>query len=122
MKEFDIDKIGKGMPYDAPSEEFFDNFEAKLFDKIESTESEKTRIIKLFVPISSIAAALVVGFFVFTNVKSTSDSTTDMYAMNDSAENYLESYIESLSDDELATLLTQTSTQDDFYSSLPTNE
>ncbi len=121
MKEFDIDKIGKKMPYSAPSEEFFDNFESELFKKITPSKREKSMVLRLFIPICSAAAALFVGLFLFADVDSKESLHMDQYAMNGTLEECMDSYFASLSDDELASLLVETSSQDDFYASLPSN-
>ncbi len=126
MKKFDIENIGKKMPYEAPSERFFESFKSDLMDRVAVEQPRKRRLIppvvRLFTPIITVAASLLIGLFVFekSDFRSTSESMN--YLVSDNLDASLDSYFGSLSDDELAYLLDNTSSQDDFYLTLPENE
>ncbi|MFI3283133.1 MAG: hypothetical protein SNG10_06425 [Rikenellaceae bacterium] len=133
MKEFDVDKIGKRMPYKAPSEEFFANFQLEMLEKaehedrkivkeLESKKIIKTPMLRLLVPLAAAAASLMIGLFVVENVDYKSSSKDMGYLVSDNLDASMDAYFSSISDDELAYLLSNTSSQDDFYLTLPTNE
>ncbi|MFI3292486.1 MAG: hypothetical protein SNI70_03085 [Rikenellaceae bacterium] len=140
MKKFDLENIGKKMPYKAPSEEFFANFQSDMMARIASEEEAKKRVItsekssteqprmgakrsmmRLFVPLAAAAASLTIGLFVVDKVDYTSPTKDMGYLVTDNLDATMDSYFDSLSDDQLAYLLDNTSSQDDFYSTLPEN-
>ncbi len=127
MKKFDItDKIGKKMPYKAPSEEFFANFKSEMMERVAQKEEKKslgrTMSLKLIIPILTAAASLMIGLFVVDKIDYNPQRDDMSYLVSDNLDASIDSYFNSLSDDELAYLLDNTSSQDDFYSTLPINE
>ncbi|MFR9552705.1 MAG: hypothetical protein SNH35_00475 [Rikenellaceae bacterium] len=126
MKKFDIaDKIGKKMPYKAPSEEFFATFKSEMMERVAQEEKKtagRTMSLRLFIPMFAAAASLLIGLFVVDKIEFNPSRDDMSYLVSDNLDASIDSYFNSLSDDELAYLLDNTSSQDDFYSTLPTNE
>lgn len=81
----------------------------------------KRSMMRLFVPLAAAAASLTIGLFVVDKVDYTSPTKDMGYLVTDNLDATMDSYFDSLSDDQLAYLLDNTSSQDDFYSTLPEN-
>ncbi len=126
MKKFDtVDKIGRKMPYKAPSEEFFASFKSEMMERVSKTEEikrGKTISLRVFVPMFAAAASLLIGLFVVDKIDYKSQHEDMNCLVSDNLDASIDSYFNNLSDDELAYLLNNTSSQDDFYLTLPTNE
>ncbi|MFR9603163.1 MAG: hypothetical protein SNG02_04745 [Rikenellaceae bacterium] len=131
MRNFDLEKIGKKMPYEAPSEKFFENFKSDVLERVEREKSVPqpttkkftlATTMRLFVPLVTAAASLLIGLFVFDRMDYSSSAEDMSYLISDNLDASLDSYFNSLSDDDLAYLLDNTSSQDDFYLTLPENE
>ncbi|MFI3285506.1 MAG: hypothetical protein R3Y08_02525 [Rikenellaceae bacterium] len=121
MKEFDIDKIGKGMPYKAPNKEFFDNFTDKLLAKVEQKPKRMSISFTMLAPFVAIAAAVVVILTISLDLGSNL-ATENGYYISENLDESLDSYFASLSDEQLAALVSNsTGCQDDFYDNLPNN-
>ncbi len=127
MKKFDLENIGKKMPYNAPSEEFFANFQSDMMARVASEETSRKKtqsrgaMMRLFVPLAAAAASLAIGLFVVDKVDYISPVKDMGYYVSDNLDATMDSYFDNLSDDQLAYLLDNTSSQDDFYSTLPEN-
>ncbi len=118
-REFDIESIGKKMPYTPPREEFFDNFKEKMMERVSHQESPHRGVrMRLLAPIIAVAASLAVGLFIVDRVSHEPKSQF----VTESLDASIDSYFNSLSDDELAYLVDRSATQDNFYLTLPTNE
>ncbi len=130
MKNFDFEKIGKKMPYEAPSEKFFENFKSNILEQVEAENHKPqpvkraftTPALRLFVPLVTAAASLLIGLFAFDQIDYKSVSEDVNYLASDNLDASLDSYFDNLSDDDLAYLLDNTYSQDDFYLTLPENE
>ncbi len=113
MKSFDIDKIGKKMPYAAPSTDFFEDFTRDTMARIERETRSRRALRNALTAVSaivSIAAAVVL----YINV-SLPAGEEQMYKSYDKD---LDAYIANLSDDELSTLFYDMEIEGDFYSNL----
>ncbi len=126
MKKFDVaDRISKKMPYKAPSEEFFANFKKEMMERVEDEDKRangRKISFRLFIPMLAAAASLLIGLFVVDKVDYLSQREDASYLISDNLDASIDSYFNTLSDDELAQLLDNTSSQDDFYLTLPENE
>lgn len=103
MKDFDLEHIGKKMPYRVP-EGFFESFPSRMMQRI--TLHRRARRRRLCLGISTIAAAAVVTGFVFwggRNVDSLHPSDPHGDVMVSIAEN-MDAYVSRLSDEELTDL------------------
>ncbi len=120
MKEFDINKIGKEMPYKAPSSDFFENFTEELLLKVEQKPKPRLGLIRKLAPICGIAAAVAAVLTISLNTLN-NNSWESSYLISESLDDSLDSYFASLSDEELASLVAESSYHDDFYSTLPNN-
>ncbi|MFI3333597.1 MAG: hypothetical protein SNI51_01740 [Rikenellaceae bacterium] len=120
MKEFDINTIGKEMPYKAPNSDFFENFTEELLNKVEQKPKPRLRIISQIAPFCGIAAAVAVVLAISINLTS-NDKWSSNYIISENLDESLDSYFASLSDEELASLVAESSYHDDFYSTLPNN-
>ncbi len=119
MKEFDINTIGKGMPYKAPGEDFFENFTDELLSKVEQEPKVgRQPILMRLAPLCGIAAAVAVVLSVAFNLSLDKNNFSDSYLAGDSLDDYFDSYFASLSDEELASMVAESSYQDDFYLNL----
>ncbi len=118
-REFDIESIGKKMPYTPPPPQFFDNFKEQMMERVSQEEPARKGVkIRLLAPIIAVAASLAVGLFIVDRV---SHEPTPQF-VTDNLDASIDSYFNSLSDDELAYLVDRSATQDSFYLTLPTNE
>lgn len=122
MKDFDINSIGKKMPYAAPTNEFFEDFTHDLMKKIDESRPATKRISlrQIVLPIISAAALIVVGMMLTLRLQG-EDSVSQIEAMvaNNNVDESLDLYFESLSDDQVETLAYEASMQDDFFINLP---
>lgn len=118
MKEFDIDKIGRKMPYQAPPADFFDKFTEDMLSQVKPRPTRLTTLRRLAAPISAIAAAFIVGIFLLYN----NNSSEQEYIISDNLEESLSAYLDNLSDSELDYLAMEIYSQEDFYANLPENQ
>ena len=83
MKEFNIDKLEKKMPYQIP-ENFFEEMQQNVLNEIERKPIKKTKVFRLnYTVITSIAAALalVFGFtFLWKTNQTQMDKPTEVVA------------------------------------------
>ncbi len=120
MKDFDLNKIGKEMPYKAPREEFFEEFTSELMAKIEEPQP---RTHKLFwrreelAPLIGLAAAIIVVITLSLNLSSSEPKGTE-YIISENIEESFDSFFGNLSDEELAYLAAESSYNEDFYNNL----
>ena len=122
-REFDIEKIGRKMPYTAPKEEFFENFKSRMMEEVSKDKPQPKRgYIRLLVPMIAVAASLMVGLFIVESVDHKTPREQSQQLLSESIDDSIDSYFNNLSDDELAYLVSSSSSQDDFYLTLPTNE
>lgn len=111
MKSFDIEKIGKKMPYSAPSAEFFESFTQYTMARIDRESRGRSLVRGAFISVASMAAS--VALMLTMNLPS--DSTNYSLASYDSD---LDAYVTNLSDDELSTLFYDMELEGEFYSNL----
>ncbi len=109
--DFKIESIGKGMPYAAPSAEFFDEFTAIMLHRVEQAQRARLILRRSIAGVLSAVAAIVVAL-VISMPKATS---ADSFASFDVA---LDAYVNNLSDDEISTILYSMEIDDTFYSTL----
>lgn len=119
MKEFDINKIGKEMPYKAPNADFFDNFTEEVLAKVES--KRRITLISRLAPMCGIAAAAAVILMVVFDVIPSRGIIDDGYMSSENIVESFDSYLTSLSDEEFDRLFAESACQDDFYLNLPYN-
>lgn len=132
MKKFDIDKIGRKMPYSAPPEEFFENFKTKMelmsSEEMAQQSSEcpkgARRVLysKRLISFVAAAATLLVGLFIAERIDYREERSKMQYAISESIDSSIDSYFDNLSDEELAYLVDSNYAQDDFFLTLPNNE
>lgn len=123
MKEFDIEDIGKKMPYKAPPEEFFVQFKERMAQQT-ATQSLRSRAnrFRLLIPMVAAAAMLLVGVFVFDHLDHRQATIDAGYYVSESVDQSIDDYFSNLSDEELSSLVAGASTNDDFYLTLLTEE
>ncbi|MFI3262690.1 MAG: hypothetical protein R3Y26_07255 [Rikenellaceae bacterium] len=124
MKDFDINKIGKKMPYAAPSDDFFEKFSADMLSKVEEQEKKRInlRFRKIISFTSAIAAMFIAGLMLTLTMKDeTSSFTNSDYLAYENVNASIDSYLCSLSDSEISNLFSEIAYEDDFYSNLPTD-
>ncbi|MFR9503032.1 MAG: hypothetical protein SNH73_01090 [Rikenellaceae bacterium] len=122
MKEFDLNKIGKEMPYSAPSQEFFEQFTSDLLEQVASIPEPKRKVAvfslrRSLMPIISIAAVIAVVVTLMLNMHNSTKVNYD-YIISDNIEESVASFLDNLSDEELEMLVAQNSYENDFYSNL----
>ncbi|MFI3259041.1 MAG: hypothetical protein R3Y16_02985 [Rikenellaceae bacterium] len=125
MKDFDIEKIGKKMPYSAPSTDYFEDFTKRTLERIENEKLRESalkeleteanspvRVIlrRVMISAAAVAAAILVGVTLFMPEASNT-------SINDFDTN-LDMYVEMLSDEELSTLFYEMEVEGEFYSNL----
>ncbi len=134
MKDFDITKIGKKMPYKAPSEDFFADFTQNIMERVEEIERververvEGTRRQRVFslprrlVSSLGIAAAVAIVATLSLNLLRSPQITDDLLLASDNIEASLDAYFASLSDEELSSIASSSSYNEEFYYNLPNN-
>ncbi|MFR9651017.1 MAG: hypothetical protein SNG35_03215 [Rikenellaceae bacterium] len=128
MKEFDIEDIGKKMPYNAPPEEFFVQFKERMVREVAEQEhsvngrSSKLVRLRLLIPMVAAAAMLLVGVFVFDRLDHRQAGIDAGFYISESVDQSIDDYFSNLSDEELSSLMAGASTNDDFYLTLLTDE
>lgn len=117
MKDFDLNKIGKQMPYQAPNKDFFVDFTDELITKIEQQKPKRFSLKSYFAPIVSIAAiaAIVLTFTFGLHEEAQMGSE---YIISDNLDESVDSFFANLSDEELTKLTTEIAYHDDFYYAL----
>lgn len=108
MKEFDIESIGKKMPYAAPKPQFFEQLPNEVMQRIESSK-RRTMVLRRVVSFAAAAVFMgVVATFTLTNIQHSSADSYDQ----------MDQYLGALSDDELSTLLAESESMNEFYTNL----
>ena len=121
--KIEIEKIGRKMPYAAPSEAFFEEFKRDMMDKVATESTQQRRLtVRAIISMVAIAASLLVGLFIVDRVEHTLSSPAEHNLVSESLDDSMDSYFNNLSDDELAYLVDRSSSQDIFYLTLPANE
>ncbi len=121
MKDFDINKIGKKMPYEAPDEKFFDNFTEELLSKVAPQPKKRFTLNRVLTPILGMAAAVAIILNVALRSETSAPAWNDTETLSQSVSESIDSYLSSLSDEELTYLALESSYSDDFFSILPNN-
>lgn len=111
MKSFDLESVGKKMPYEAPSAEFFENFNDATLARIERERGVGMRIRRMLISIPAVAAVAAIVLTVALRAESSVDIFND-FDMS------LDSYVENLSDDDLNSLLYDIELASEFYTNL----
>ncbi|MFI3281442.1 MAG: hypothetical protein R3Y44_05665 [Rikenellaceae bacterium] len=119
MKDFDINKIGKKMPYEAPDEKFFEEFTDDLLAKVAPQPKRQFWLGRKLTPVWGIAAAVAVVLSVTLNLGGDKSAWGNDYIISENLDESIDSFFDNLSDDELAYLLAENSYNDDFFSNLP---
>ncbi len=120
MKEFDLNKIGRQMPYDSPGDKFFEEFTEQMLARV-AQEQEPRKVFSLkrvLIPTLSVAAALAVILTVIFNVEKSSEWSTE-YIISENLDESIDSFFNSLSDEDLEYLALQSSYNEDFFANLP---
>ncbi len=122
MRDFDINKIGRKMPYQAPGDDFFEKFTDDLLAKVTEEQTPKMRfsLRRVLTPVVGIAAAIAVVLTVAIKSDSNDDFLRGEYIISENLDESIDSFLGSLSDEELAYLAVESSYQDDFFANLPT--
>ncbi|MFI3268208.1 MAG: hypothetical protein R3Y51_05775 [Rikenellaceae bacterium] len=123
MKDFDINKIGKKMPYSAPSDDFFEKFSADMLSRVEVQQKRRITYRRLISFSSAIAATFIIGFLIIFKTSDNIQIQTQKadYVAYENLNASIDSYLDDLSDSELSNLVSELAYQDDFYSNLPTD-
>ncbi|MFI3316879.1 MAG: hypothetical protein SNF93_04765 [Rikenellaceae bacterium] len=120
MKDFDLEKIGRKMPYEAPGDKFFENFTDELLAKVAAKPKKRMAIVRTLTPFLSAAALIALVVTVSLRGDMTSSAFKGEYIISENLDESIDSFFNSLSDDELSVLIAENSYHDDFYSNLPT--
>lgn len=114
MKEFDIEKIGKKMPYAPLEEGYFNRFQQQMLVRLEVEGKKRTLRRKLY---TSVSAAVMVGVVVSAATFVSKSYKATFVA---SAENKVkvDNFIDNLTDDELALILAENELTSEFYANL----
>lgn len=104
MKDFDIDKISKQMPYQAPSEDFFKEFPMQVFNTM---DKRKKRVILMQRISIGIAAVFMGAIAVFNFEANTQNSYENV-----------DKFLVELSDEDLTELIAESQFIDEFYTNL----
>lgn len=122
MRDFDINTIGKKMPYQAPSEDFFEKFTDDLLAKV--TEEQKPKNVfslrRTLTPVLGVAAAVAVIMTTLFMGEPNDDFLRGEYIISENLDESIDSFLGSLTDEELTYLAAESSYADDFYTNLPT--
>lgn len=104
MKDIDIEKIGKKMPYKAPSQDFFDNFANEVLNTVAERKRKKIFMRRAMIAVAAVfmGAAAIFNFYY---------ETEDSYAPMDN-------FILSMSDEDLSNLIFESQLEEEFYSNL----
>lgn len=126
MEKFDIDKIGREMPYKLPSEDFFDTFSGRLFADLDPSAikpisryrySRRKRLTRQLYAAIGVAATVVIAVITLHKVNHSGSELG--YAIKDDIVDSIDSYLTTLSDEELSELSVERDYQLDFYQNLP---
>ncbi len=123
MKDFNINDIGKRMPYSEPSDEFFTKFEEKILNEVkqdtQETKPAKLTNLKVLMATVAVAATLLIGVFVvFNDTPQPLNPTLDTLAMETLSKS-IDSYLDNMCEAEIQSLAAENSDQETFYSLLP---
>ncbi len=109
MKEFDIESIGKRMPYSEPSDEIFARVRSGARAEAKRRDLRAQGVRRMAIAVSSIAAmvavALGLNFFGSEGVECSYDAALD-------------SYIATLSDADLERMVSEMEVDSEFYVNL----
>ncbi len=122
MREIDMDKIGRKMPYSPPEPEFFESFTEQLIGRIhhepEGKISAYHNLRKILYPMARVAAVaaviLTAALFAYMGVQRFVGSEL-LVAQSPQS---VDAYLASLSDEDLAALIAQNSYGEDLYINL----
>ncbi len=121
MKDFNIESIGRKMPYKEPSEEYFNSLEHSILSKVVTKQPSQNSWAKmryLFIA-TTIAASMLIGVFIlFDSRFNTSNSAIESLISQDLNES-IDLYLDNLSDSDIQALAAETADQDTFYLILP---
>ncbi len=120
MKDFDINKIGKKMPYQAPDADFFEKFTDNLLAKVEPKPKKQFSLKYTLAPIMGIAAAAAIILTVSLKHNPSEQFINGEYIISENLDESIDSFLSSLSDEELTLLAAESSYNYDFYDNLPT--
>ncbi|MFI3323829.1 MAG: hypothetical protein SNI45_00800 [Rikenellaceae bacterium] len=118
MKDFDLKKIGKEMPYKAPSEDFFADTTDQILSRVEKKRPKVFTLRRVLAPAFGVAASLAVIISLTFALKDDAQWNNE-YLISDNLDESLDAYFGTLSDEELTYLASQSSYHDDFYDNLP---
>lgn len=100
MKDFDVESIGKRMPYHVP-EGFFEEFPERMMQKVQAEQARRRRVWRMTIGISGIAA-LFAGVFFFGGQQSDVQPSSDEYIeLATASSDKMDVYVSRLSDEEL---------------------
>lgn len=119
MKDFDINKIGKKMPYQAPDPSFFEDFTDQLLEKVAPKPKKQFWLGRTLTPLLGVAAAVAVILTITFNKDLKSSGWNNGYIITDNIDESIDSFLGNLSDEDLAYLAMDSSYHDDFFTNLP---
>ncbi len=118
MKDFDINKIGTKMPYQAPDPSFFENFTDQLLEKVAPKPKKQFWLGRTLTPLLGAAAAVAVILTITLN-KEPQGAWCNDYIISENIDESIDSFLGNLSDEDLAYLAMDSSYHDDFFTNLP---
>lgn len=101
MKDFDVENIGKRMPYDVP-EGFFEEFPERMMRKVRAEQRVRRRRVWGVAIGTGGMAALFAGALLFGGRPEMQSSTEDYVEWATALSDRMDAYVSGLSDKELA--------------------
>lgn len=99
MRDFDIESIGKKMPYSAPSEEFFERVTIDTLKRAKREQIARRTLRRLTIGLTTIAAAVVVAVvYIIPSTRPTYEVELSQLESN------LDTFFETLSNDEVSAI------------------
>ncbi len=132
MEKFNLNDISRDMPHSMPRKDLFETFPKQLFAKIEAENISpippsrepinlrtRSRIAKLVVRLSVVGGGVAAAIAVMLTIYVNSGVDRGGLAIEEKLVENVDSYLSSLSDEELSALLSQSQNQRNFYLNLP---
>lgn len=98
MKDFDMEDMGKRMPYHVP-EGFFEKFPERMMQKVQAERARRRRVWRIAVGTG--IAALFAGVFFFGGRTGMQASSEDYVEWASALSERMDAYVSGLSDEEL---------------------
>lgn len=92
MREFDIESVGKKMPYDTPTEEFFESITTQTVSRALREEARRTTLRRVVIGVMSLTAAAIVALVITTPIPTSKPSyETELAQLDKNLDKYFES-------------------------------